>query len=104
MTTFAIVGIGGKQYRVAEGDQLTVEKITDEVGKTVKLQHVFLVGGATTKVGTPLVTGSSVEAKILEIGKGEKIRVYKQRRRKRTRTEHGHRQPFAKIEIVKIHA
>lgn len=105
MSHFAIIGVGGKQYRVAAGDTITTEKIDAEVGATVKLQHVFLIGGgAEARVGTPIVAGAHVEAKVLEIGKGDKVRVYKMRRRKRTRTERGHRQMFARLEITKIHA
>ncbi len=103
MSKFAIVSIGGKQYRVSEGETVVVEKIADEVGKTIKLGHVFLIGdGESATVGTPLVEGATVEAKVLEIGKGDKIRVFKMKARKRYRVERGHRQHFAKLEIVKI--
>lgn len=103
MSKFAIVGIGGKQFRVAEGDTVTAEKITDEVGKTIKLKHVFLVSdGENTQIGTPLVEGATVEAKVLEIGKAKKVRVFKMIQRKRHHVERGHRQHFAKLEIVKI--
>lgn len=102
MSKFAIIGVGGKQYRVAEGDTITTELVAVS-GKSVKLGHVFLVqDGETTKVGEPLVSGASVEAKVLETGKGDKVRVFKMKRRKRLRTERGHRQPFAKLEVTKI--
>ncbi len=105
MSKFAIVGIGGKQHRVSEGDTIVVEKVTDEADKTIKLGQVFLIGdGDTAQVGTPLVEGATVEAKVLEIGKGDKIRVFKMKARKRYRVERGHRQPFAKLEIVKINS
>ena len=81
---------------------MQTEKIGEE-GKTVKLNHVFLVAdGENVKIGAPLVEGASVEAKILEVKKGEKIRVFKMKPRKRYRREKGHRQWEAKIEIVKI--
>jgi len=105
MSKFAIVGIGGKQYRVAEGDKISVEKIADEAGQTVTLQHVFLASdGKDVKVGTPLVEGASVEAKVLEVAKGDKIRVFKMKPRKRYRVERGHRQWAAELEITKIAA
>lgn len=102
MSKFAIIGIGGKQFRVAEGDTVQTEKVGEE-GKTVKLNHVFLVSdGKDTKIGTPLVEGATIEAKVLEIKKGDKVRVFKMKQRKRYRSEHGHRQWGAKLEIVKI--
>ncbi|MBU1089928.1 50S ribosomal protein L21 [Patescibacteria group bacterium] len=112
MNKFAIIGIGGKQFRVTEGDVVQTEKIGEEgllseasakEGKTVKLNHVFLVAdGEDVKIGAPLVEGASVEAKVLEVKKGAKIRVFKMKPRKRYRREKGHRQWEAKIEIVKI--
>ncbi len=102
MSKFAIIGIGGKQFRVAEGDVVQTEKIGDE-GKTVKLNHIFLVAdGENVKIGAPLVEGANVEAKVLEVKEGTKIRVFKMKPRKRYRREKGHRQWEAKIEIVKI--
>ncbi len=104
MSKFAIIGIGGKQFRVAEGDIVTAEKVGEE-GKTITLNHVFLVSdGDDVKIGTPLVEGASVEAKVLEIKKGEKVRVFKMKPRKRYRVERGHRQLEAKLEITKIKA
>jgi large subunit ribosomal protein L21 len=104
MSKFAIIGVGGKQYRVAEGDTIQTELVA-EAGKTIKLGHVFLVAdGVSPRVGSPLVDGATVEAKVLATGKADKIRVFKMKRRKRTRTERGHRQPFAKLEITKINA
>jgi len=103
MTTFAIIGVGGKQYRVAAGDVIQTEKVEGEAGKTVKLQHVFLTSdGKDAKVGSPLVEGASVEAKIVETKKGDKVRVFKMKPRKRYRIERGHRQLHTQLEIVKI--
>jgi len=103
MSKFAIIGIGGKQFRVSEGDFVITEKIADEIGKTIKLNHVFLVAdGTETKIGTPLVEGASVEAKVLKIEKDDKIRVFKMKPRKRYRREKGHRQWKAQLEIIKI--
>ena len=107
MSKFAIIGIGGKQFRVAEGDVISAEKIIGEEAKdkTLTLNHVFLVSDdKDVKIGTPLVEGASVEAKVLEIKKGKKVRIFKMKPRKRYRREKGHRQWEAKLEIVKIKA
>jgi len=102
VSKFAIIGIGGKQFRVAEGDVVQTEKIGEE-GKTIKLNHIFLIAdGENVKIGAPLVESASVEAKVLEVKKGTKIRVFKMKPRKRYRREKGHRQWEAKIEIIKI--
>ncbi|MFH0834193.1 MAG: 50S ribosomal protein L21 [Patescibacteria group bacterium] len=103
MTKFAIIGIGGKQFRVSEGDKIVAEKIADADEKTLKLNHVFLIAdGDEVKIGAPLVAGASVEAKVLEVKKGEKVRTFKIKQRKRYRREKGHRQLEATIEILKI--
>jgi large subunit ribosomal protein L21 len=102
MNKFAIVGIGGKQFRVAEGDSITTEKIGEE-GKTIKLNHVFLIeDGKESKIGNPLVENASVEAKVISTAKGDKVRVFKMKPRKRKRSEKGHRQWETKLEILKI--
>jgi len=103
MTKFAIIGIGGKQFRVSEGDTIVVEKVAEKKDKTVKINHVFLIAdGDDVKIGTPLVEGASVEAKILEVKKGDKIRVFKHKPRKRYHREKGHRQFEMKLEVEKI--
>jgi large subunit ribosomal protein L21 len=99
---FAVVRTGGKQYKVASGDVLTVEKIVGEAGGVLKLDEVLLVGGETLKTGAPLVAGASVTAEILEQGKGEKVIAFKKKRRKNTHRKRGHRQPFTKIKITDI--
>ena len=103
MSKFAIIGIGGKQFRVSEGDQIVAEKVADEESKTIKINHVFLVAdGENVKIGTPLVENASVEAKILEVKKDKKVRVFKHKPRKRYHIEKGHRQWKLKLEILKI--
>jgi large subunit ribosomal protein L21 len=103
MSKFAIIGIGGKQFRVAEGDKIVAEKVADEEGATIQLNQVFLLAdGDDVKIGTPLVEGASVEAKVLGIKKGEKIRVFKHKPRKRYHIEKGHRQFEMELEILKI--
>jgi large subunit ribosomal protein L21 len=100
---FAIIGIGGKQFRVTEGDIIVAEKVADEVDKVIKINHVFLVADSEdVKIGSPLVDGASVEAKVLEIKKGKKVRVFKHKPRKRYHIERGHRQFEMKLEIMKI--
>ena len=103
MSKFAIIGLGGKQYRVHEGDKIVAEKVADAGDKPIKINHVFLVAdGDDVKIGTPLVEGASVEAKVLEVKKGDKIRVFKHKPRKRYHKEKGHRQTEATFEILKI--
>jgi len=79
---FAIVRTGGKQYRVGVGDQITVERLTGEVGAAISLDEVLAVGGEAPKVGTPVIAGASVTAKILQQPRGTKIIVFKKKRRK----------------------
>ncbi|MDH3324277.1 MAG: 50S ribosomal protein L21 [Candidatus Peregrinibacteria bacterium] len=100
----AIAKIGGHQYLVKEGDKLEVDKLDLEVGKTISFE-VLLVSdedGNNCKIGTPLVEGTTVTAKIIEHGRGDKIRVYKMKPRKRYRRTLGHRQDYTAIEITKI--
>lgn len=102
---FAVIHTGGKQYRVAEGDVLNVEKISDtiKVGDKVVFDQVLLVDdGATTKIGTPTVTGAKVEATIKEIGRAKKVIVIKYKQKSRYFKKNGHRQPFSKVEITSV--
>jgi large subunit ribosomal protein L21 len=99
---YAVFKTGGKQYRVAAGDQLRVEKLAGAVGEGVTFDTVLLVGGETLKLGKPLVSGAKVEAKIVGQGLGPKIVIFRMRRRKNYRRKKGHRQPFTALEITKI--
>jgi large subunit ribosomal protein L21 len=99
---YAVIKTGGKQYRVAEGDTLRVEKLAGSVGDGVTIDQVLLVGGETLKLGKPLVAGAKVEAKIVRQGLGPKVLIFKLRRRKNYRRKRGHRQPFTALEITKI--
>ena len=101
---FAVIRTGGKQYRVAPDDVLSIEKLEGEVGSMLTLTDVLMVGGETTVSGTPLVAGASVEAEILAQGKGEKVIAFKKKRRKNTHRKRGHRQLFTKVKITAIHA
>ncbi len=101
---FAVVRSGGKQYRVKPEDVLTVERLDGDVGATLKLADVLMVGGEAARTGTPLVAGAMVEAEIVEQGRGEKVVAFKKKRRKNTHRKRGHRQPFTKLKITAIHA
>ena len=99
----AIIVTGGKQYTVSEGDVLYVEKLGAEVEETVKFDQVLAVlDGENTKVGTPVVEGAAVEAKVVKNGKGKKITVFKYKPKKNEKRKMGHRQPYTKVEITKI--
>ena len=97
----AIIVTGGKQYTVSEGDVLFVEKLNVEAEETVKFD-VLAVYGETVKIGTPVVEGAVVEAKVVKNGKGKKIHVLKYKAKKGEKKKIGHRQPYTKVEITKI--
>jgi large subunit ribosomal protein L21 len=102
ISMYAVIKTGGKQYRVATGDKLRVEKLPGSVGDAVVLDQVLLLGGESVKLGTPVVAGAKVEAKIVSQGLGKKLVVFKFRRRKNYRRKNGHRQPFTALQIVNI--
>lgn len=99
---FAVIRCGGKQYRVAVDDVLTVEKLDGDAGATLKLEEVLLLGGDSPKSGAPLVSGAVVHAEIVEHGRGEKVVAFKKKRRKNTHRKRGHRQHFTKVKITAI--
>ncbi len=102
---YAIIQTGGKQYRVAEGETLQVEKLNAEVGAEVVFDEVLtVVNDADVKIGAPVVEGAKVTAKVVEQGRGEKIFVFKYKAKANYRKRQGHRQPFTAVEIVKIEA
>ncbi len=102
---YAIIRTGGKQYQVAEGDRLRVEKLNGEVGDSVELDDVLMVAdGEAIKVGQPVVEGAKITAKIIEQGKGKKIIVFKKKRRKGYKMKQGHRQLYTALEIQGISA
>ena len=101
----AIIVTGGKQYTVAEGDILFVEKLGVEAEETVKFEQVLAVlDGENTKIGTPVVEGAAVEAKVVKNGKGKKVTVFKYKPKKNEKKKIGHRQLYTKVEITKIEA
>jgi large subunit ribosomal protein L21 len=100
---YAIIRTGGKQYRVKSGEQLRVEAIPAEVGATVSLEEVLLVGtGDAVKVGAPLVSGAKVKATVVSHGRGDKVRIFKLRRRKHYQKTQGHRQSYTELRIDDI--
>jgi large subunit ribosomal protein L21 len=99
---YAVFKTGGKQYRVATGDHVRVEKLPGNVGDAIAFDNVLLVAGETVKLGRPLVGGAKVEAKIVSQGLGPKIIVFKFKRRKNFRRKTGHRQPYTALEITSI--
>ncbi len=100
---FAVIKTGGKQYRVAKDDRLTVEKLSAEPGETVTLDEVLMVGGDQgTTLGAPRIEGASVTATVVEQTRGEKLIVFKKRRRKHSRTKNGHRQQLTVLQVTDI--
>lgn len=100
---YAVIVTGGKQYRVAEGQLLKVEKLTADVGQAVNFDQILMVvNGQDIKIGAPVVKGGKVTAEVVEHGRGKKIRIVKHRRRKHSHKEMGHRQDFTKIQIKSI--
>jgi len=99
----AIIETGGKQYKVAEGDTLYIEKLNVEAGETVTFDKVLAVlDGDKATFGAPTVEGASVAATVVKNGKGKKITVFKYRPKKDSKSLRGHRQPYTKVEITKI--
>jgi large subunit ribosomal protein L21 len=100
---YAVVRTGGKQYRVSTGEKVRIEKLAADVGSELVLDEVLLVGeGEALKVGTPIVKGASVKAKVLAHGLGDKVMIFKMRRRKNSRRLRGHRQAYTEIEVTGI--
>ena len=102
---YAVIRTGGKQYKVAEGDWIDIEKLSAGEGEKVQFEDVLLVGtDDQTTVGTPNVAGASVEGTVQIQGKADKIIVFKYRRRQNYRRRNGHRQQFTRVNITKINA
>ena len=101
----AIIVTGGKQYRVAEGDVIFVEKLDVAAGESVKFDQVLaVIAGETAKFGAPVIEGASVSANVVKSGKGAKVRVYKMKPKNGYRRTQGHRQPYTKLQIEAINA
>jgi large subunit ribosomal protein L21 len=100
---YAVIKTGGKQYRVATGEKLKIDQLPDVIGAEIVLDQVLLVAdGDNLKMGRPLVTGATVQAKVLAQGRHDKVRIFKMRRRKHYQKHQGHRQNFTEIEITGI--
>ena len=102
---YAVIKAGGKQYRVAAGDKLKVERLAAAVGSELVLDQVLFVGeGETARAGTPLVAGATVKATVVAHGLHDKVMIFKLRRRKHYKKSQGHRQGYTEIEITGIAA
>ncbi|MBQ9360207.1 MAG: 50S ribosomal protein L21 [Lachnospiraceae bacterium] len=101
---YAVIATGGKQYKVSEGDVISVEKLDVEEGNEVTFDQVLAVGGDKLKVGSPLVDSASVTGKVVEQGRGKKIIVYHYKRKTGYHKKNGHRQAYTKVQIEKINA
>ncbi|MFT7184609.1 MAG: large subunit ribosomal protein L21 [Oceanicoccus sp.] len=104
---FAVILVGGKQYKVAEKDELRIEKVDLEEGEKLDIKEVLLVGeddGENVKIGEPYVSGAHVECEVMEQGRGKKIKVFKMKAKKRYSKTQGHRQSYTLIKVLKISA
>ena len=99
---FAVIRTGGKQYRVAPNDIIKIEKIAGEPGDIIEFGEVLLLGGDSPKTGSPTIAGAAVAAEVLEQTRGEKITVFKKKRRKNYRRKKGHRQALTMLRITEI--
>lgn len=100
---YAVIKTGGKQYRVKSGEQLRVEALSAEVGSAVSFDQVLMVGeGDAVQVGVPLVSGAQVKATVVAHGRGEKLTIFKLRRRKHSKKTQGHRQDYTEVRIDDI--
>ena len=101
---YAIIATGGKQYKVAEGDVIKVEKLGVEAGSEVIFDRVLVVSGDEMKVGNPTVEGATVTANVVKEGKAKKVIVYKYKRKTGYHKKNGHRQQYTQVKIEKINA
>lgn len=101
---YAVIRTGGKQYRVAPNQVVTIERLPGDAGGTVRFDEVLMLGGAAPVLGAPLVAGASVTATVLEQMRGPKIVIFKKRRRKNSRRRTGHRQDLTVVRITDIAA
>jgi len=101
---YAIIATGGKQYKVSEGDIITIEKLGVEAGEKVTFDQVLAVSDNGLKVGNPTVDGVTVEASVLREGRSKKVIVYKYKRKTGYHKKNGHRQSFTQVKIEKINA
>ena len=102
---YAVIKTGGKQYRVVAGERLKVEKLVAEVGNVVTLDKILMIAdGDAITIGSPLIAGATINATVLSHGRGDKVMIFKFRRRKHYRKTQGHRQSYTEIQIGDISA
>ena len=101
---YAIIATGGKQYKVAEGDVIKVEKLGAAEGDTIDFDHVLAVNNGSLVLGNPTVSGAKVSATVVEEGKNRKVVVYRYKRKSGYHKKNGHRQLYTKVKIEKINA
>lgn len=99
---FAVIKTGGKQYRVAADNIITVEKVAGEPGEIIQFGEVLMLGGDSPVVGSPTVAGASVAGEVVQQGRGEKVIAFKKRRRQNSKRKRGHRQEFTMVRITEI--
>ncbi|MFL6930826.1 MAG: 50S ribosomal protein L21 [Xanthobacteraceae bacterium] len=99
---FAVIKTGGKQYRVAAEDVITVDKVKGEPGEIIEFGEVLLLGGDSVEVGSPTVGGASVAGEVVDQARGPKVIAFKKRRRQNSRRKRGHRQEFTVVRITEI--
>ena len=101
---YAIIATGGKQYKVSEGDIITIENLGIEAGEKVTFDQVLAVSGDDLKIGNPTVDGATVDATVVKEGRGKKVIVYKYKRKTGYHKKNGHRQSYTQVKIEKINA
>jgi large subunit ribosomal protein L21 len=100
---YAVIQTGGKQYRVKSGEQVRVELLPEAVGAAISFEKVLMLGeGDSVRVGTPHVAGAKVKATVVAQGRGEKVHIFKMRRRKHYQKSQGHRQSYTEVRIDEI--
>lgn len=99
---YAVIRTGGKQYRVAPGDVIEVEKVSGDAGDIVRFGEVLMLGGGTPEIGAPLISGACVAAEVLEQTRGRKLLVFKKKRRQNYRRKKGHRQLLTAVRVTEI--
>jgi large subunit ribosomal protein L21 len=100
---YAVIKTGGKQYRVQAGEKIKVEQIPADVGATIVLDQVLMMGnGETVTIGKPTVAGASISATVVSHGRHDKVKIFKMRRRKHYQKRQGHRQNYTELQIGEI--
>jgi large subunit ribosomal protein L21 len=99
---FAVIKTGGKQYKVAAGDVITVEKLAGSAGDAIEFADVLMLGGDSPQVGSPVVAGALVAGEMVEQTRGAKVIAFKKRRRKNSKRKRGHRQELSVVRITEI--